>query len=129
MSNEITDTSKKFPNLEKLMGGKIISQKLRIHARVKYLARTTAYVTLKNHKESFLSKSTCHLLNPAKSGIGKRSKNIIEKINASLREKLLYQKLKNTNIVKKQFEGVGKKGNCKLYSPISRIFIQVLQII
>ena len=101
MSNEITDTSKKFPNLEKLMEGKIISQKLRIHARVKYLARTAAYVTLKNYKESFLSKSTCHLLNPAKSGIGKRSKNIIEKINASLREKLLYQKLKNTNIVKK----------------------------
>ena len=41
------------------------------------------------------------LADPAKSGIGKRSKNIIEKINASLREKLLSQKLKNTNIVKK----------------------------
>ena len=66
MSNETTDTSKKFPNLEKLMEGKIISQKLRIHARVKYLARTTAYVTLKNHKESFLSKSTCHLLTQQK---------------------------------------------------------------
>ena len=44
---------------------------------------------------------------------GKISKNIIEKINVSLLEKLKYQQWKNTNAVIKWLEDINNKDNPK----------------
>ena len=38
---------------------KIITKKLEISDRIDYSARFPAYITLKDHKENFLSKPTC----------------------------------------------------------------------
>ena len=63
--------------------------------------------------ENFLSKLSCRLMSPAKSGIGKINKNIIKKINSLLLEKLKYQQWKNTNAVIKCFKDISNKGNSK----------------
>ena len=50
---------------------KNITKNLELSDRINYLARSPAYITLKDHKENFSSKATCRLINPAKSEIGK----------------------------------------------------------
>ena len=41
-------------------------KKLELCDRIDYLGRSKAYITLKDHKENFVSKLTCRLINPAK---------------------------------------------------------------
>ena len=112
----ITVVYKKAPvKLEKPSNSeaKSTTKKLEISDRIDYLVRFPAYITLKDHRENFLSKPTCWLVNPAKSEIGKISKNITGKINISLLEKLKYQQWKNTNAVIKRFKDINNKDNSK----------------
>ena len=55
----------------------------------KGLARTPAFITLKDHKDNFQSSLPCHLLNPSKSDLHKISKSILENINQHLVKWLL----------------------------------------
>ena len=59
---------------------KQIASGFNIADRVECLAKTNAFITLKDHKENFTSNPKCRLINPAKSEIGKVNKLFIEKI-------------------------------------------------
>ena len=65
-------------------------KKLELCDRIDYLGKSKAYITLKDHKENFVSKLTCGLINPAKRKNWKIRKKLIEKMNVWLLEKLRY---------------------------------------
>ena len=70
------------------MEEKIISTKLKTSDRVECTTRTPAFATLKDHKDNFRSNPTCCLINPSKSELGKVSKQLLDKINSDIIEKL-----------------------------------------
>ena len=62
LKENITVTYKKAPvNLEKVINSeaKSITKKRELSDRKDYLARSPAYITLKDHEENFLLKPTC----------------------------------------------------------------------
>ena len=62
-------------------------KKLQLDSRINTTAKGEAYITLKDHKPNFAN-PTCHLINPAKSEIGKTSKQLLDRINTALVSKL-----------------------------------------
>ena len=54
--------------------GKIIANNYGVSERVHFLAKSNAFISLKDHQPDFSSNPKCHLINPAKSEIGKISK-------------------------------------------------------
>ena len=91
---------------------KSISTQLKISNRVKSIARTPAFVTLKDHKDNFHSNPTCRLINPSKNKLGKVSKQLLEKINSDFVEKLQFNQLGHTNTALKWLNNITDKGNC-----------------
>ena len=66
---------------------KSIAANLNTDDRTECMAKRQAFITLKDHKDSFQNKPTCRLINPAKSEIGWISKQILENINTTIRRK------------------------------------------
>lgn len=81
-----------------------ICQKLGIEDRVEIYQSSPAYILLKDHKPDFQAKSSCRLINPAKSQVGRISKTILDRITKDLRGKLAVNQWKNTNEVLSWFE-------------------------
>ena len=54
---------------------------------------------MKDHKESFPNKISCHLINPSKSSIGKTSKVILDKINSHIQKETSANQWKDTSSV------------------------------
>ena len=70
-----------------------IAIKLGIEDRVERMAKNQAFIILKDHKDhkdNFINNPKCRLINPAKSDIGRISKQILEKINKNIRETSKY---------------------------------------
>ena len=63
---------------------KTISDSYRLSNRVECYAPRESFITLKDHKENFESNVKCRLLNPAKSEIGKISKQLLERYSNEL---------------------------------------------
>ena len=63
---------------------KTITKNLNIDDRVETTAMKEAFITLKDHKENFVNRPTCRLINPSKPEIGRISKQLLEKINQNL---------------------------------------------
>ena len=85
---------KKAPiKLEKLINleAKSITRKLKLADRIEYLPQSSAYITLKDHKENFISDPSCRLIHSSKSELEKISKIIIEQINKRQLDILEYQ--------------------------------------
>ena len=61
---------------------KSISTELNISNRVKHIARTPAFVTLKDQMDNICSNPMCCLINPSKDKLRKVSKQLVEKINS-----------------------------------------------
>ena len=74
--------------------------------RFQCIARTPAFITLKDHKPDF-QKNLPRRLSPEKNELGKVSKLIIEKIN-----KKLISELHNTDSVLKWFIDISNKKHC-----------------
>ena len=77
LHDNVTKTYQKAPpKLEAsiILEAKSISTKLNTGDKVERIARTSAFVTLKDHKDNFLSNPTCRLINPSKNELGKVSK-------------------------------------------------------
>ena len=66
---------------------KQIAQNLGLADRIEVYGEARAFITLKDHKENFENAPKCRLINPAKTNIGKISKQILQKINREVREK------------------------------------------
>ena len=90
---------------------KKVTEKLKIDKRVPVIAKKEAYVTLKDHKPNFANKPTCRLINPAKSEIGKISKQTLEQINKEIRDSKQLQQWRNTQTVIDWFNAITDKPN------------------
>ena len=98
--------------LKPIKEAKSISAKLEISDRIERIARTPAFVTLKDHKDNFRSNPTCRLINPSENELEKVSKQLVEKINSDIIEKLLFNQWRNNNAVLKWFNNITDKSNC-----------------
>jgi len=85
--NEITSEAKK------------ISEDLKLDDRIEKTAEKHAFITIKDHKENFPNNLKCRLINPAKTNIGKVSKQLLDKINNEIRSTTNLQQWKNTDTV------------------------------
>lgn len=101
-------------NTENTINGqaKNIAQHLQIADRVEMLARKDAFITLKDHKDNFQNNPTCRLINPAKSELGKVSKQITEKINRTVISKTGVHQWKNTKAMLNWFNNTPNKAQC-----------------
>ncbi len=63
-----------------------ITDKLKISDRVEPIAHNEAYITIKDHKDEFPNVVKCRLINPAKSQIGRLSKEILQETNSTIRQ-------------------------------------------
>jgi len=115
LNENITKTYKKAPpklehsiNLE----AKNISKTLKIEDRVECIAKTEAFITLKDHKENFQNKLPCRLIVPSKSELGHVSKTHLDRINTEIRQKLNLNQWKNTTEVITWFSKINEKQKC-----------------
>ena len=76
------------------------------------IAKTPAFITLKDHQPDFRQNLSCRLINPVKNQLAKVSKLIIEKINKNLISELLFNQWNNTNSVLKWFIDISNKKDC-----------------
>ena len=65
---------------------KIIANNYGVLQRVDCLAKSNAFISLKDHKPNFSSKSKSYLINPAENEIWKISKYILEQLNSRVRD-------------------------------------------
>ena len=86
-----------------------IVTEMNIHDRAEQIAERQAFVTLKNHKDNFLNKPSCRLINPAKSELGRISKQILDNINASIRQTTMLNQRKNSSSVIEWFTNIPNK--------------------
>ena len=85
---------------------KSIAQKLDLDDRINLTAKREAFITLKDHKPNFVNNPTCRLINPVKSEIGKISKEILDRINTNIVNKLRLNQWKNTKAVLSWFNSI-----------------------
>eukprot|EP00794_Sanderia_malayensis_P007476 gene7476-biopygen6026 len=86
-----------------------IATELNLQDRTERMAERNAFITLKDHKDNFDNNPTCRLINPAKSEIGRISKQILEKINTTIRTATALNQWKNTLSVINWFKKVENK--------------------
>ena len=73
------------------------------------MQETEAYITIKDHKESFPNKIPCRLINPSKSSVGKISKVILDKINNHIQKETSANQWKDTSSVIEWFLNIKEK--------------------
>jgi len=88
---------------------KNIATNLLIDDRAECMAERQAFITLKDHKDNFENKPTCRLINPAKSEIGRISKQILENINTTVRHKTGLNQWKNSASVINWYSDIPNK--------------------
>ena len=67
---------------------RVIASRLDIADRIDAMAKRESFITLKDHKDNFENNLPCRLINPAKSEMGRISKQILDDINGKLNRKL-----------------------------------------
>ena len=100
-----TDKTLKDINKE----AKILTSNLKIHNRIKKLPLKNAYITVKDHKENFLTHPKCRLINTSKSDIGRICKVKIDCINKAVRLKSKLMQWTDTDQVLNWFTGLEKQ--------------------
>ena len=103
-----TDCLEKAVNME----AKNITKKIQLSGRIECLAKTPAFITLKDFKDNFQSSLHCRLINPSKSELGKVSKSILENINQHLVKLLHLNQWKNSASIIEWFRNIKDKKNC-----------------
>ena len=87
LRDNITKTYKKLANSKVKtvnLDPKKIADKLLISDRVDQLQKHDAYITVKDHKESFPHNPSFRLINPSKPDSGKVSKTILDRMNKEI---------------------------------------------
>ena len=88
---------------------KEIATKLNLANRINVTAEREAFITLKDHKPNFKNNLTCRLINPAKSEIGKVSKQLLDRINKKVIASIKINQWKNTASVLAWFNSISNK--------------------
>ena len=91
---------------------KAIVSNLEIDDRVFATDKSSARVTLKDHKPNFRNKPTTRLINPCKPEIGKISKQFLSRIVGQLRDKTGLSQWKNSDSVISWFKNIPQKEKC-----------------
>ena len=94
------------------LDAKKVADKLLISARVDQLQKHDAYITVKDHKESFTHNPSFRLINPSKSYIGKVSKTILDQMNKEITSSIQVNLWKNALAVVKWFRNIENKPSC-----------------
>ena len=68
-----------------------------------------AFISLKDHKENFENNPRCRLINPAKNNLGLISKQILDRINSTIRSKTNSNQWRNTRSVIDWFSNIREK--------------------
>lgn len=88
---------------------KTIAVKLHLEDRINVTAEREAFITLKDHKPNFENNPTCRFINPAKSEIGKVSKQLLDRINQKVIRSTGVNQWKNTASVLAWFNNISNK--------------------
>ena len=88
-----------------------IAENLNIGNRVDRYIKSNAFITVKDHKDNFPSKIECRLLNPAKSNIGKISKQILSNAVLNIKSKTEANLWTNSKEVITWFSKIQNKSN------------------
>ena len=102
------------------MEAKNIAKKIQLSDRIECLAKTPAFITLKDH--NFQSSLLCRLINASKSKLGKVSKSILENINQHLVKLMHVNQWKNSASVIEWFRNIEDKRNCAFIKFVIREF-------
>ena len=116
LNENITRTYKHIPpKLETSINfeTKHIASKLALSDSTENLAKTPAYITLKDHKEKFIASTPCRLNNPCKNEMGKICKQILGGINNHLLAKLNLNQRRDTSQVIDWSQKLEYKHKCK----------------
>ena len=81
----------------------VLVEKLDLSDRVQVHTNNECFVTFKDHKPNFYAAKQCRLINPAKTEVGRISKQILEKIVLEVKEKTRSNLWKNTQSVLQWF--------------------------
>ena len=73
------------------------------------MAKTDAFITLKDHKDNFETKLKCRLINPAKGELGKVSKVILDAINDDIKSKIEVNQWKNSQSIIEWYKKISNK--------------------
>ena len=95
---------------------KIIAEKLEIDDRVEVLAERSSFLTLKDHKPTFINSPDCRLIGPTKSELGRVSKELLQKIVKSTIQKTQVNLWKNTASVLNWFNSASEKEKASFIS-------------
>ena len=68
------------------MKPKHIAEQLKLDGRIEQAAEQKAFLALKDHKPNFSKNIKCRLIKPAKSNLGRISKQILQKINNRMQQ-------------------------------------------
>ena len=93
-----------------------IASGLGIADRIDAMARRESFITLKDHKANFENNLPCRLINPAKSEMGRISKQILDDVNGKLNRKLNVTLWKNSAAVIEWFRSIDTKESCTFTS-------------
>ncbi|KAJ8035062.1 hypothetical protein HOLleu_22153 [Holothuria leucospilota] len=89
-----------------------IADKLDVSDKIDTMTVKQAFITLKDHKDSFAAKPSYRLINPAKSEMGKVSKVILDTINTKIRSMSKVNQWRNTLSVIDWFRHIPDKNRC-----------------
>ena len=105
------------------------TDKLSIGNRIECMKKREAFISLKDHKETFENNPKCRVINPARSDSGKISKLILDKVNTHLRTILNVNQWRNTQNVIEWFGNIEQKSMHSFISfDIVDFFRQFLKI-
>ena len=86
-----------------------LAKKLEIADRIDNYIEADAFITIKDHKPAFPGRVDCRLLNPAKSNLGKISKQIIDEAVGVVRNQTKSNQWKNSSEVISWFKSLNNK--------------------
>ena len=112
LAENITKSYKKAssnPKNDIDLEAKAIASSLGLSDRVQCLAEKEAFITLKDHKDNFINKPACRLINPAKSELGYVSKSMLERINSDVMSKSAMNQWRSTSVVIDWFKNIPGK--------------------
>ena len=94
------------------MEAKIIDKSYKLAERIDHLPKPETLITLKDHKDNFLNKPSCCLINPTENQLGRISKKIIEQSNQEILKKTDVNQWKNTSNIINWFNNIENKKDC-----------------
>ena len=86
-----------------------LARRLNIENHLPSTKLNPAFITIKDHKENFTNNAKCRIINPTKPEIGKVSKNIVDKMNVSIRCKSDVNQWRSTKEVIRWFNNLENK--------------------